>query len=405
MYQVLDGNHFPLPTSGGGVVFSSALPPFASSGHTTNPGGLAPLLGNQLSPPLQTVNYGGVGGVPLFMDGRTASLASTPAAGHPQSPATPMMGMSTTTEGCGAAPLCYMLKGADGSMVLVAGVPPQPQQQPQQQQQPPSFLAPTSPMPPVLLGGSSTGVDLGALSGSNYPPPAYGGLPMMVSPAAVSMTGPALAPAPAPTRRNGQRYEVGVVYEGYVKRYNPVRGFGFLTATHRLPPPPASGKPATDGVTREAQSSTDQGLSATTTAVAEGAVPVQLGDIFVHQAYVDMCGFRALPVGARVRWTVGCLPGHHAPQATDVHLLPAAPAAAEGGGGSGAEAPATAVATWLRAVDAGAPQEADDADLIELSEEVLAALNADDEELSPSGDTDTCIHGPLHKHTLYSKAK
>ncbi|KAG5471351.1 hypothetical protein LSCM1_01435 [Leishmania martiniquensis] len=34
--------------------------------------------------------------------------------------------------------------------------------------------------------------------------------------------------------KNGANFEVGAWYEGIVKRYNPLRGFGFLTCTHRL---------------------------------------------------------------------------------------------------------------------------------------------------------------------------
>lgn len=44
---------------------------------------------------------------------------------------------------------------------------------------------------------------------------------------------------PTPVVRNGDAgkgYEAGVYYEGRVKRFNPVRGYGFVSATHKLVP-------------------------------------------------------------------------------------------------------------------------------------------------------------------------
>jgi cold shock protein len=73
--------------------------------------------------------------------------------------------------------------------------------------------------------------------------------------------------------KNGQGLEEGKVYHGVVKRYNPTRGFGFLRSD--------------DGV-----------------------------DVFVHQSCVNMCGFRALNVGARVVFSAGVVMGTL--QATDV---------------------------------------------------------------------------------------
>jgi cold shock protein len=62
--------------------------------------------------------------------------------------------------------------------------------------------------------------------------------------------------------KNGSGLLQGTQYHGVVKRYNPTRGFGFLR--------------------------TDDGI-----------------DVFVHQSCVNMPGFRALNVGARVVFTAG----------------------------------------------------------------------------------------------------
>lgn len=142
---------------------------------------------------------------------------------------------------------------------------------------------------------------------------------------------------------NGLQYQPGSTYEGYVKRYNPTRGFGFLTATHQLvSPSPTPTAPATtsqaalfnglaiiDG-SHPPPSPPQQQLvnpSMTRAAVAAGQLlpyrcPIHLGDIFVHQSYLNMVGFRSLPVGGRVRFRVGYLEGQQTFQAVDVELLP-----------------------------------------------------------------------------------
>ncbi|CCW65154.1 unnamed protein product [Phytomonas sp. EM1] len=198
-------------------------------------------------------------------------------------------------------------------------------------------------------------------------------------------------------RLNGLNYIPGGLYEGYVKRYNPVRGFGFLTATHQIFPAPdtlpnastttakdfersATDAPDGNGISPDsspeisftpyeadpgaavdarpadilptpridgdvflqlepmAQSyfegmlpdasltSFASAMSATSTAMKSGRsytrVPTAPGDIFVHQSYVRMHGFRTLPVGGRVRFQVSFMKGHCSFQAVSVELLP-----------------------------------------------------------------------------------
>ncbi|KPI87236.1 hypothetical protein ABL78_3673 [Leptomonas seymouri] len=122
---------------------------------------------------------------------------------------------------------------------------------------------------------------------------------------------------PAPKTMNGLQYEYGEVYDGVVKRYNPNRGFGFLTATHHIKMDGAS--PA-DALT--AAKSSHHCATSTEPAVMGRRIPVQLGDIFVHQSYMHMQGFRILPVGGRVRFRVGYKDGQQTFQAVDVQLLP-----------------------------------------------------------------------------------
>lgn len=165
---------------------------------------------------------------------------------------------------------------------------------------------------------------------------------------------------------NGARYDPAATYEGYVKRYNPTRGFGFITATHQVLPSEAA--PAAGHTTLNSDSSSgsssanpsdhrhrlddDKGCCGSTAAggetesggsdtgdgspVSGGAehtpfhrsggvrIPVQLGDIFIHQSYVRMQGFRSLPVGGCVRFRVGLLTGQQSFQAVEVELLPKA---------------------------------------------------------------------------------
>ncbi|EKG05996.1 hypothetical protein TCSYLVIO_002921 [Trypanosoma cruzi] len=145
------------------------------------------------------------------------------------------------------------------------------------------------------------------------------------------------------SKENGTRYELGEWYEGVVKRYNPMRGFGFLTATHHLkvispsiplrpqpqqqqrqkstttatkttvPPTTTAGGVATQLKKLDAKDSIDTGVKAHVV-----RTPVSVGDIFVHQSYIQMQGFRALSVGDKVVFRIGVLPGKKAHQAVSV---------------------------------------------------------------------------------------
>ncbi|CCW69821.1 unnamed protein product [Phytomonas sp. Hart1] len=209
-----------------------------------------------------------------------------------------------------------------------------------------------------------------------------------------------LAPQPLPKlekRLNGLNYTPGSLYEGYVKRYNPVRGFGFLTATHQVfsatdaalggstttvkelerstteapdlngistesspeisfmpnemdPGAAGDGRP-TDTLSTsllkvgtcmqlepkphslleemppDASSTSFPSADSTTSASTKSVrsytcVPIKLGDIFVHQSYVEMHGFRTLPVRGRVRFQVSYMEGQSSYQAINVELLP-----------------------------------------------------------------------------------
>ncbi|KEG05914.1 hypothetical protein DQ04_17361000 [Trypanosoma grayi] len=142
---------------------------------------------------------------------------------------------------------------------------------------------------------------------------------------------------------NGTMYKLGEWYEGVVKRYNPMRGFGFLTATHHLrvvSPQTAtatstSSQPETTGTGEEAQKTPQAQVVRT---------PVSLGDVFVHQSYIQMDGFRSLSIGDRVVFRIGILPGKKAHQAVSVQRL-------NDVGTGGAEAPAGSNDTQAAAKD------------------------------------------------------
>lgn len=172
---------------------------------------------------------------------------------------------------------------------------------------------------------------------------------------------------------NGSRFKVGGWYEGVVKRYNPLRGYGFLTGQFVLafdpadcenvccsdvdevlknahtaaPTPVVTGGKAENPPHHDASMATEGNVSFThpaSTATApftdeEGGddaskgghrgsvVPstmqwylyhleeqgkldhqaAPLGDIFVHHSCISMDGFRVLPIGAPVRFSVAVL--------------------------------------------------------------------------------------------------
>ncbi|CBZ29189.1 conserved hypothetical protein [Leishmania mexicana MHOM/GT/2001/U1103] len=131
-------------------------------------------------------------------------------------------------------------------------------------------------------------------------------------------------PRPAKTL-NGLQYQLGELYEGFVKRYNPNRGFGFLTATAHV-------TMVNDGSNSDSAAGTPiASVNATAKAVPttgeeknpkKHLTPVHLGDIFVHQSSMQMEGFRTLPVGGRVRFRIGYKDGQQTLQAVNVELLP-----------------------------------------------------------------------------------
>lgn len=131
---------------------------------------------------------------------------------------------------------------------------------------------------------------------------------------------------------NGTKYHLGGWYVGHVKRYNPLRGFGFLTAAYQLVPvgtaaeemervpTPLDLTTATSAANRLFDQS-DHNCLPTAAPWAYFRVQPNVGDIFVHQSNVGMEGFRFLPVGGRVLFQVGCLSGLTTFQATSVSLL------------------------------------------------------------------------------------
>ncbi|KAG5471352.1 hypothetical protein LSCM1_01436 [Leishmania martiniquensis] len=188
--------------------------------------------------------------------------------------------------------------------------------------------------PPPPVTSPSTSASTSATSVSPYLTAAqvssFGGAMMpSFSPSLSGSTAfvlPALPPPPPPPAKilNGLQYQLGELYEGVVKRYNPNRGFGFLTATSHITvsndntagsangPSPVSSSPAASPVSGTAEAE----------APKEHHTPVHLGDIFVHQSSMHMEGFRTLPVGGRVRFRIGYKDGQQTLHAVDVELLP-----------------------------------------------------------------------------------
>ncbi|ESL07176.1 hypothetical protein TRSC58_05141 [Trypanosoma rangeli SC58] len=168
--------------------------------------------------------------------------------------------------------------------------------------------------------------------------------PQLAAPPANIMALPPPAHSPpscGPPQENGASYKLGEWYEGVVKRYNPMRSFGFLTATHHLkivspliPPLPSPQEQQTSTMAKadppSSPTTAAEGLAQPTKLYARNVTrdelqahvvrtPVVIGDIFVHQSYIQMQGFRALSIGDKVVFRVGVLPGKAARQAVSVH--------------------------------------------------------------------------------------
>ncbi|KAG5471669.1 hypothetical protein LSCM4_03221 [Leishmania orientalis] len=191
------------------------------------------------------------------------------------------------------------------------------------------------PPPPMTSQSSSASASASTTSVPAYlaasPVSPFGGA--MVQAFSPSLSGPTafvlpalLPPPPPPPAKmlNGLQYQLGELYEGIVKRYNPNRGFGFLTATTHI-------TVRNDGASDSATGTLPASLSAAGAAASGSAeagapkehhTPVHLGDIFVHQSSMHMEGFRTLPVGGRVRFRIGYKDGQQTLHAVDVELLP-----------------------------------------------------------------------------------
>ncbi|KAK7201566.1 Cold-shock DNA-binding domain containing protein [Novymonas esmeraldas] len=187
--------------------------------------------------------------------------------------------------------------------------------------------------PPPPPGASSQSVSGSVASGPAYlmaPQVSFSTGSMMAASSVASLSGSAafvVPPAP-PKMVNGLQYQLGGVYEGFVKRYNPNRGFGFLTATLHVTVASDAGSEHGSEVGSTAPAVSLNASAASAPPCGEPKppqeirTPVNLGDIFVHQSYMHMHGFRTLPVGGRVRFRVGYKDGQQTFQAVDVELLP-----------------------------------------------------------------------------------
>ena len=263
----------------------------------------------------------------------SVASSSLPACSLPRAAGTSVAGTSTTTTAAFDAS-----STSNGSGSVLVGRFAQPSAPPTPSQPQACFWVNSTTGAIKAMTADEVAVAMSASRGAALP--AYAVTPLPLPPASFSSSiAPVLAtalpgavpyipivavpstPPPAPKTMNGIQYEHGELYEGFVKRYNPNRGFGFLTATHHIKP---------DGVAARSSASTTSApngnhnlSSASAPASAqECRVPVHLGDIFVHQSYMHMQGFRTLPVGGRVRFRVGYKDGQQTFQAVDVELLP-----------------------------------------------------------------------------------
>ncbi|TPP42627.1 hypothetical protein CGC21_11560 [Leishmania donovani] len=228
-----------------------------------------------------------------------------------------------------------------------------------------SFASTTSKMAPQCFPGAlpsfsaagsfiSTGAALvhasaSAPSANLPPPPQYSSI---VKPPASGAARPIFDSHPTPVVRKGDAgrgYEAGVHYEGRVKRFNPIRGYGFVSATYKLIPllkprqlkeTKAPGSISTprdntgSGANKEGKASEDAPLLLASDVHAAAALsaeingddvvyikgvphvrqPVTMGDVFVHYNCLQRSpgdvnmeangGFVNLPAGSRVQFKV-----------------------------------------------------------------------------------------------------
>ncbi|CCW65155.1 unnamed protein product [Phytomonas sp. EM1] len=145
----------------------------------------------------------------------------------------------------------------------------------------------------------------------------------------------ALTICPHSVRKNGLLYATNTQYEGRVKRYSHMRGFGFLTATHRLTPlngEGVAGLEQCEGGWPGAEDSASTGTSETVVEI-DGVrylrKPVRIGDIFVHYQKIRVPLDTASSAGVVQNFTVGACVYFRADwgtnpgslQAVDVRLL------------------------------------------------------------------------------------
>ncbi|GET91133.1 hypothetical protein, unknown function [Leishmania tarentolae] len=221
-----------------------------------------------------------------------------------------------------------------------------------------SSFGPTGPFTPagaIFVQGSTSGP-----SASFVPPPQYSSV---VNSSAGGEAKPLLDSHPTPVVRKGDAgkgYEAGMYYEGRVKRFNPIRGYGFVSAMYKLmpllkyrqmkeskAPGPVSTpdnkdrtsdrKPLDDtgsGTEKEGKTSEDAPLHSERDVGGEEELnseingddlvyikgvphvrqPVTMGDVFVHYNCLQRSpdgvnmegngGFANLPAGSRVQFKV-----------------------------------------------------------------------------------------------------
>ncbi|CCW69822.1 unnamed protein product [Phytomonas sp. Hart1] len=148
--------------------------------------------------------------------------------------------------------------------------------------------------------------------------------PVEVSPS----NGDLLTACPRSVRKNGLLYAINTQYEGRVKRYSHLRGFGFLTATHRLIP--LNAKDAGEQWPQEDTPPADSLEEVVEIhRVCYFRRPVRIGDIFVHHQKIRIPlsmdsskGFtQEFTVGASVYFRADKCTYPGSLQAVDVRLL------------------------------------------------------------------------------------
>ncbi|CCW65629.1 unnamed protein product [Phytomonas sp. EM1] len=205
-----------------------------------------------------------------------------------------------------------------------------------------SHTSPQAPQLSRILGPIDSSVESCA---SLVPPQRH--MDIIPSNGSMLMTEPIML-CPPSVRKNGLLYATNTQYEGRVKRYSHLRGFGFLTATHRLTPlnmEDVSGleqhKDAWKGVTDSPPTDPTEEV-AEIDGVRYLRKPVRIGDIFVHHQKIRIPLGMDRPNGLSQDFTVGACVYFRADkcaypgslQAVDVRLLLRQGRVLEGGASS-----------------------------------------------------------------------